>query len=83
MAVRCQPLLSHTLALVQHPSSPSPTRMRSLKLYEHPELKAEDEDVSLLTTICFVLALVVVAAIFILSLSCLLLWDDCKTCEYL
>ena len=31
--------------------------MRPLKLYEHPELKAEPEDVSLLTTICFVFTL--------------------------
>ena len=55
--------------------------MRPLKLYEHPELKAEDDDVSLLTTICFVLALAMAGAIFILSISCLLLWDDCRTCE--
>ncbi|KAI0713227.1 hypothetical protein C8Q76DRAFT_730725 [Earliella scabrosa] len=53
--------------------------MRPLKLYEHPELKAEDDDVSLLTTICFVLALAMAGAIFILSISCLLLWDDCRT----
>ena len=56
--------------------------MRSLKLYEHPEFKAEAEDVSLLTTICFVLTLALLGAIVILSVSCLLIWDDCKTCEF-
>ncbi|KAI0747890.1 hypothetical protein C8Q80DRAFT_1270355 [Daedaleopsis nitida] len=53
--------------------------MRSLKLYEHPELQAEETDVSLLTTICFVLTLAMAGAIFILSISCVLFWDDCKT----
>ncbi|KAI0721533.1 hypothetical protein C8T65DRAFT_630294 [Cerioporus squamosus] len=53
--------------------------MRSLKLYEHPDFKAEDEDVSLLTTICFVLTLAMAGAVFILSISCLLFWDDCQT----
>ena len=57
--------------------------MRPLKLYEHPEFKADDEDVSLLTTICFVFTLALLGAILILSVSCLLLWDDCKTSESL
>ena len=55
--------------------------MRPLKLYEHPEFKAEESDVSLLTTICFVLALAMAGAVFILSVSCLLFWDDCTTCK--
>ena len=55
--------------------------MRPLKLYEHPEFKAEESDISLLQTICFVLTLALIGAILVLSLSCLLLWDDCKTCE--
>ncbi|KAI0637214.1 hypothetical protein C8Q77DRAFT_1155068 [Trametes polyzona] len=53
--------------------------MRSLKLYEHPELKAEPEDITLLSTICFVLILAIAGAVFILGASCLLLWDDCST----
>ncbi|KAH9946314.1 uncharacterized protein BXZ73DRAFT_95817 [Epithele typhae] len=53
--------------------------MRSLKLYEHPEFKTEDEDISLLTTILFVSALVLLAAIFILSILCLVRWDECST----
>lgn len=57
--------------------------MRSLKLYEHPDMQAEETDVSLLTTICFVLTLALAGAIFILSISCVLLWDDCRTCEHL
>lgn len=57
--------------------------MRPLKLYEHPEFKAEPEDVSLLTTIFFILAFVVTGAAVILSISCLLFWDDCRTCEYI
>ncbi|KAL1947600.1 hypothetical protein VTO73DRAFT_13324 [Trametes versicolor] len=53
--------------------------MRFLKLYEHPEFKAEPEDVTLLSTICFVLALALAGALFILAGSCLLFWDDCST----
>ncbi|KAI0371729.1 hypothetical protein BV20DRAFT_941529 [Pilatotrama ljubarskyi] len=56
--------------------------MRPLKLYEHPEFKAEPEDVTLLSTICFVLALAIAGAIFILGFSCLLFWDDCNTTYY-
>ncbi|KAJ2986823.1 hypothetical protein NUW54_g9615 [Trametes sanguinea] len=53
--------------------------MRPVKVYEHPEFKAEPEDITLLSTICFVLALVMVAAIFILGVTCLVFWDDCST----
>ncbi|KAH9853997.1 hypothetical protein C2E23DRAFT_884113 [Lenzites betulinus] len=53
--------------------------MRPLKVYEHPQFKAEPEDVSLLTTICFVLAFVVAGAIFILGATCLLFFEDCST----
>ncbi|KAI0362697.1 hypothetical protein OH77DRAFT_1388527 [Trametes cingulata] len=53
--------------------------MRPLKLYEHPEFKAEPEDITLLSTICFVLALAFMGAVFILGISCLLFWDDCNT----
>ena len=56
--------------------------MRPLKLYEHPEFKAEDSDVSLLTTIFFVLTLAFTGAVIVLSVSCLLWWDDCRTCKY-
>ncbi|OSD02837.1 hypothetical protein PYCCODRAFT_1467522 [Trametes coccinea BRFM310] len=53
--------------------------MRPVKVYEHPEFKAEPEDITLLSTICFVLALLSVAAIFILGVTCLVFWDDCGT----
>ncbi|EJF65626.1 hypothetical protein BD309DRAFT_866152 [Dichomitus squalens] len=53
--------------------------MRPLKLYEHPEFKREESDISLLHTICFVLTLALLGATLVLSVSCLLLWDDCKT----
>ncbi|KAI0807256.1 hypothetical protein C8Q74DRAFT_1362781 [Fomes fomentarius] len=53
--------------------------MRSLKLYEHPDFTAEEDDISLFTTICFVLTLAMAGAIIILSMSCILLWDDCST----
>ena len=69
-------------SLIVHSILPPSTTMRPLKLYEHPEFKAEDQDVSLLTTICFVFTLAMTGAIFILSISCLLFWDDCQTCEY-
>lgn len=55
--------------------------MRPLKVYEHPQFKAEPEDVSLLTTICFVLAFVAAGAIFILGATCLLFFEDCSTSE--
>ena len=67
--------------LATQPHRQLPRVMRPLKLYEHPDLKAEEPDVSLLTTICFVLTLALAGAILVLSVSCLLLWDDCKTCE--
>ncbi|OBZ75683.1 hypothetical protein A0H81_04571 [Grifola frondosa] len=52
--------------------------MRSqVKLYEHPEFKMEEADLSLLSTICFVLSLALVGALFIAAFSCVLLWDDC------
>ena len=57
--------------------------MRPLKLYEHPELKAEPEDVSLLTTICFVFTLALLGALVIAGLSCALFWGECTTCESL
>ncbi|KAL7283202.1 hypothetical protein ACG7TL_002629 [Trametes sanguinea] len=67
------------------PTSPYHTHsklmMRPVKVYEHPEFKAEPEDITLLSTICFVLALLSVAAIFILGVTCLVFWDDCGTCE--
>ncbi|KAM5539106.1 hypothetical protein V8D89_007329 [Ganoderma adspersum] len=65
--------------LATQPHRHFPRAVRPLKLYEHPELKAEEPDVSLLTTICFVLTLALAGAILVLSVSCLLLWDDCKT----
>lgn len=49
-------------------------------IYVHPDLKADEEDVSLVTTVCFVLSLAVVGAVFVFTLSCLLR-DDCHTCE--
>ena len=57
--------------------------MRSMKLYEHPDFKTEEQDIPLLTTILFVLTLAIAGATFILSLSCILFWDDCKTSKYL
>ncbi|KAI0646831.1 hypothetical protein C8Q79DRAFT_1008996 [Trametes meyenii] len=53
--------------------------MRPMKLYEHPEFKAEPEDITLLSTICFVFTLALLGALFILGMSCLLFWDDCTT----
>ena len=50
--------------------------MRALKLYEHPDLKAEDEDVSLVTTICFVFTLAFFGAVVILGVSRLLSFCD-------
>ncbi|KAI0336287.1 hypothetical protein GY45DRAFT_1238179 [Cubamyces sp. BRFM 1775] len=52
--------------------------MRPLKLYEHPDFEVEPEDVTLLSTICFILAFVIVGAIFILGMTCILFWDDCS-----
>ncbi|KAH9934904.1 uncharacterized protein B0H18DRAFT_978884 [Fomitopsis serialis] len=53
--------------------------MRShTKLYVHPDLKPEEGDVTLVTTICLVLSLALAGAIFIVALSCLL-WDDCQS----
>ncbi|EPT05880.1 hypothetical protein FOMPIDRAFT_84020 [Fomitopsis schrenkii] len=45
-------------------------------IYVHPDLKADEEDVTLVTTVCFVLSFVVVGAIVVFTLSCLLR-DDC------
>ncbi|KAH9951367.1 hypothetical protein B0H21DRAFT_718705 [Amylocystis lapponica] len=54
--------------------------MRSqIKLYEHPEFVVDEKDISLLSTICFVLALAISGAFFILMMSCILFWDDCRT----
>ena len=54
--------------------------MRSqMKLYEHPDFKTDERDISLLSTICFVLALAISGGIFIMMMSCLLFWDDCRT----
>ncbi|KAH9842917.1 uncharacterized protein C8Q71DRAFT_853432 [Rhodofomes roseus] len=53
--------------------------MRShIRLYVHPDLKPEDDDVTLVSTICFVLSLALVGAVFIFTLSCLLR-DDCQS----
>ena len=49
-------------------------------IYVHPDLKADEEDVSLVTTICFVLSFAIVGAIFVFTLSCLLR-DDCHPRE--
>ncbi|KAI8998856.1 hypothetical protein BD414DRAFT_533668 [Trametes punicea] len=57
--------------------------MRPLKLYVHPEFKAEPEDLTLWSTICFVLVFVIVGAFFILGVSCLVFWDDCNTSYYI
>ncbi len=75
------PATSSILAIP--PTTYSRAAMRSLKLYEHPDFTAEEDDISLFTTICFVLTLAMTGAIIILSMSCILLWDDCSTCEYL
>ncbi|EMD38636.1 hypothetical protein CERSUDRAFT_113810 [Gelatoporia subvermispora B] len=48
------------------------------KLYVHPDLKADDEDLTLFSTICFVLGMAIMGAIIVLSVSCLIFWDDCK-----
>lgn len=83
--VNCSPLaypgVRHSVRLPCHTHPPHypAAIMRFLKLYEHPEFKAEPEDVTLLSTICFVLALALAGAIFILAGSCLLFWDDCST----
>ncbi|KAI0736864.1 hypothetical protein C8Q72DRAFT_879287 [Fomitopsis betulina] len=45
-------------------------------IYVHPDLKADEEDVTLITTVCFVLSFAVVGAVFIVTLSCLLR-EDC------
>ena len=56
--------------------------MRSYaKIYEHPAFIAEEEDYSLFSTIALVLLLAVVAALFILAMTCVVFWDDCKACE--
>lgn len=49
-------------------------------IYVHPDLKADEEDVTLITTVCFVLSFAVVGAVFIVTLSCLLR-EDCYSCE--
>ncbi|OCH95656.1 hypothetical protein OBBRIDRAFT_788207 [Obba rivulosa] len=49
------------------------------KLYEHPDLKADEADLTLVSTICFVLGMAIMGAIFVLSVSCLIFWDDCKS----
>ena len=51
-------------------------------IYVHPDLKADEEDVSLLTTVLFVLSFAAVGAIFVFTLSCLLR-DDCQSRELL
>ncbi|PCH38361.1 hypothetical protein WOLCODRAFT_161512 [Wolfiporia cocos MD-104 SS10] len=52
--------------------------MRSqLRLYEHPDFNVDEKDMSLFTTICFVLGLAVTGALLVLMMSCLLLWDEC------
>jgi len=49
------------------------------KLYEHPDLKADEADITLLSTICFVLVMAITGALVVLSVSCLIFWDDCKS----
>ncbi|CCM02871.1 uncharacterized protein FIBRA_04984 [Fibroporia radiculosa] len=58
---------------------PAPLTMRSqVRLYEHPEFKADKQDMTLFSTILFVLTLAATGAFIILSVSCLLAWsDDC------
>ncbi|KZT65454.1 hypothetical protein DAEQUDRAFT_731388 [Daedalea quercina L-15889] len=60
------------------PNTPQLSMRSQNRLYVHPDLKADEEDVTLVTTVCLVLSLAVVGAIFILTLSCLL-WDDCQS----
>jgi len=50
-----------------------------IKLYEHPDFKADEKDITLLSTICLVLGLAITGGVFILTMSCLLFWDDCRS----
>lgn len=52
-----------------------------IRLYEHPDFKPDERDVTLLSTVCLVLGLAITGALFILTMSCLLFWDDCRSCE--
>jgi len=52
--------------------------MRAAKLYEHPEFTMEEADLSLFSTICLVLILVMIGALFVSMLSCILFWNDCS-----
>ncbi|KAF9821717.1 hypothetical protein IEO21_00563 [Rhodonia placenta] len=50
-----------------------------IRLYEHPDFKPDERDVTLLSTVCLVLGLAITGALFILTMSCLLFWDDCRS----
>lgn len=57
--------------------------MRPTKIYEHPEFTTEEADLSLFSTICLVLTMVLMGALFLMVFSSLVLWNDGTHCKHL
>ncbi|KAK7693206.1 hypothetical protein QCA50_002772 [Cerrena zonata] len=50
--------------------------MRATKIYEHPEFTTEEADLSLFSTICLVLTMALMGALFLMTFSSFVLWND-------
>ena len=57
--------------------------MRPTKIYEHPEFTTEEADLSLFSTICLVLTMVLMGALFVMAFSSFVLWNDGTHCKFI